>query len=119
MPIPALQWGLAGAVPADATSAWGCRAIVTQDGYVDVVPDRIGQQGTTLIYHLLDTQFPMPELTGSLRRLLSSGQMSTRRRKQLELYKSAALTVVADTLASAGYCYVAAWTTDPAPAAPA
>jgi hypothetical protein len=48
MPIPALQWGLAGAVPPDATSAWGCRAIVTQDGYIDLVPDRTGQQGTPL-----------------------------------------------------------------------
>jgi hypothetical protein len=82
MPIPVLPWGLAGAVPPDATSAWGCRAIVTQDGYVDLVPDRIGEQGTTVICDLLDTQFPMPELTGSLRRLLRSGQMSTGRRQQ-------------------------------------
>jgi hypothetical protein len=61
----------------------------------------------------------MAELTGTLRRLLQSGQMSTRRRQQFELHKSAGLTVAADTLASAGYCYLAAWTTDPAPATPA
>jgi hypothetical protein len=115
MPLARLQWGLADAVPPDATGAWGCRAIVTQDGHIDLVPDRAGQQGTTLIYHLLDTQFPIIRLTGDLARLLRSGQMSTRRREQFELYKSATLTVAADTLASAGYCYIAAWTTVPAP----
>ena len=110
MTLPRLQWGLAGAVPPDATGAWGCRAIVTQDGHVNLVPDRTGQQGSTLIYHLLDTQFPPTQLTESLARLLRSAKMSTRRQEQFELYKSASLTVAADTLASAGYCYVAAWT---------
>lgn len=119
MPLPALQYGLAAAVPPDATGAWGCRAIVTQDGYVDLVPDRTDQQGTTLICELLDTQFPLPELTASIGRLLRSGQMSTRRWERFELYQSGTLTVAADTLASAGYCYVAAWTRVPAGATPA
>jgi hypothetical protein len=115
MPLSRLQWGLADAVPPDATGAWGCRAIVTQDGYVDLVPDRTGQQGTELIFHLLDTQFPITRLTESLAALLRSGRMSTRRRERFELYKSATLTVAADTLASAGYCYLAAWTTTRVP----
>lgn len=113
MPIPTLRWGLHSAVPPDATGAWGCRAIVTQDGYIDLVPDRIDQQGATFICQLLDVQFPIPELTGTLRGLLRSGQMSTRQRQQFELYKSATITVAADTRGSAGYCYVAAWTTQP------
>jgi hypothetical protein len=97
-------------VPADATGAWGCRAIVCQDGYIDVEPDRTGQQGSLLIYHLLHTQFPPARLTKSLTSLLQSCEMRIHRREQFELYKSASLTVAADTLASAGYCYVAAWT---------
>ena len=111
MPLPRLQWGLPDAVPPDATGAWGCRAIVTQDGYVDLVPNRNDQQGNTVIYDLLDGQFPPTKLTDSLAALLRSGRMSTRRRERFELYMSATLTVAADTLASAGYCYVAAWTT--------
>ena len=38
MPIPKLRWGLAYAVPPEATGAWGCRAIVSQDGHADLVP---------------------------------------------------------------------------------
>jgi hypothetical protein len=34
MPIPKLKWGLAHAVPPEATGAWGCRAIISQDGHV-------------------------------------------------------------------------------------
>jgi hypothetical protein len=111
MPIPRLQWGLPDAVPPDATGAWGCRAIVTQDGHVDLLPDRADQRGSAVICDLLDSQFPPAKLTESLAVLLRSGQMSTRRRERFELYESATLTVAADTFASAGYCYVAAWTT--------
>ena len=111
MPLPRLQWGLPDAVPLNATCAWGCRAIVTQDGYIDIVPDRVDRQGSAVIFDLLDSQFPPAKLTESLAALLRSGQMSTRRRERFVLYESATLTVAADTLASAGYCYVAAWTT--------
>jgi hypothetical protein len=111
MPLPRLQWGLPDAVPPNATGAWGCRAIVTQDGHVDLVPDRVDQQGSAVICDLLDSQFPPAKLTESLAALLRSGQMSTRRRERFELYESATITVAADTFASAGYCYVAAWTT--------
>src|ERR1700746_3679877 len=66
MPLPRLQWGLPDAVPLNATCAWGCRAIVTQDGYIDIVPDRVDRQGSTVIFDLLDSQFPPAKLTESL-----------------------------------------------------
>lgn len=111
MPLPRLQWGLPDAVPLNATCVWGCRAIVTQDGYIDIVPDRVDRLGSTVIFDLLNSQFPPAKLAESLAALLRSGQMSTRRQERFVLYESAILTVAADTLASAGYCYVAAWTT--------
>jgi len=117
MPMPGLQYGLNAAIPPEATGSWGCRAIVTQDGYVDIVPDRTDQQGTTAIYELLNSQFSPSGLIEAIGRLLRSGQMGTRQPERFELHKSDTLTVAADTLASAGYCYVAAWTAIPDPAA--
>jgi hypothetical protein len=37
--------------------------------------------------------------------------MSTRQARRFVLYESPTLTVVADTKASGGHCYLAAWTT--------
>lgn len=111
VPLPALRYGLAGAVPAEATGSWGCRAIVTQQGEVDLVPDRIDRQGTRLILDLLNERYSPAELTAAIGGLLRSGRMSTRRRERFEIHASATLTIAADTLASAGYCYIAAWTT--------
>jgi len=111
MPLPRLAYGLADAVPPGATSAWGCRAIITQDGCVDLVPDRIDRQGPGTILDLLDAEFPPARLTGTLASLLRSGQMSTRTQQRFTLYESPTLTVAADTRASAGYCYLTAWTT--------
>jgi hypothetical protein len=108
--IGSLRWGLATAVPADAIAAWGCRAIVHQDGYVDIPPDRTDQQGSEVIFTLLDVEFPLLKLRETLGAMLGSGQVSTRRRGQFVLFKSDRLTVVGDTNASAGYCYLAAWT---------
>jgi len=110
MPLPRLAYGLADAVPPTATSAWGCRAIITQDGHIDLVPDRIDRQGPAAILDLLNAEFPPASLTSTLAGLLRSGQMNTRAPQQFILHQSASLTVIADTLASAGYCYLAAWT---------
>jgi hypothetical protein len=110
MPLPSLEYGLAGVVPADATGAWGCRAIVTQDGQVDLAADRIDRKGDPVILERLKEQFPLPTLIDTLAGLLRSGRMNTRVAEQFTLYRSDDLHVVADTAASSGYCYVAAWT---------
>jgi hypothetical protein len=115
MPLSRLTYGLADAVPSAATSAWGCRAIITQGGYVDLVSDHIDRQGPAMILDLLESEFPPATLISTLARLLRSGQMSTRARRQFTLCQSTSLTVAADTLASADYCYLAAWTTTAAP----
>jgi hypothetical protein len=106
---------LNGAIPDTATGAWGCRAIVTQDGTVDIVHDRQDFKGDPDVLQALTTRFPLPELVSSLRELLLYRDMSTRRQEAFVLYEDdreqdgCLLTVVADTNGSAGYCYIAAW----------
>ena len=106
-----LRFGLSNAVPGDATSAWGARAIVTQTGDVDFLPDRQDRVGTDEIFRRLDAQFPMPELIAAIRELLASYRMNTRQGEQFALYRSDDLDVAASTNGSGGYCYIAAWTT--------
>ena len=103
------------AIPETATGAWGCRAIVTQDGGVDIVHDRQDFKGDADVLEALTNRFPMPELVSTLRELLRYGDMSTRRQETFILHEDdhaeggCLLTVAADTNASAGYCYIAAW----------
>jgi hypothetical protein len=108
--IPRLAWGLARAVPEDALGVWGCRAIVTQDGFVDLVPDRTDQAGSEIIFDILTAEFPTAKLRQTLGDMLRSGQVNTRRAGQFDIYRSSRLVVVGNTNASAGHCYLAAWT---------
>lgn len=113
--IGTLAFGLADQVPANATGAWGCRAIVRQDGYVDIPPDRTDRQGDPRILDLLNAEYPLNVMTDAIAGLLRDGTMDTRSRQTIILHGPfARLTVVADTCASGGYCYVAAWTASPA-----
>lgn len=111
MTIERLEWGLTGAVPAGSTAAWGARLIVTQDGYVDLVPDRMGAVGQDkdTFLALLDEAFPVTRLRRDIAGLLAGGEMDTRQGKEFVLYRDERLEVHADTNGSAGYCYVAAW----------
>lgn len=113
--IPRLRWGLPSAVPAEAIGAWGCRAIVNVDNTVDLVPDRIDQQGSRVIFERVDNLYPVPTMREQIAEKLRSGHMLNQFQGQVTLYESDLLTVVADTRGSFGYCYVAAWTTAPGP----
>jgi hypothetical protein len=106
-----LEFGLNKAIPPDARSAWGARLIVTQDGHVELVPDRQGCAGEDreAFLALLNAEFPLDTLLNAVSELLSSGQMSTREERTFTLFRSDKLEVAADTNASAGYCYIAAW----------
>lgn len=106
-----LPWGLAGAVPPDATVAWGARLIVTQDGGVDLVHDRQGcaGEGRAAFLELLSAQFPPGAMTGKISELLKGYRMDTRKEELIGLFSSDQITVVANTNGSGGYCYVAAW----------
>lgn len=110
-----LEWGQHELVPTDARTAWGARLLVTQDGQVDVVPDRMGCAGEDRdeFLLLLTEQFPVPRLLGALFELLTSGHMNTREARDFTLHDSADLEVHANTKASAGYCYVTAWAKKP------
>jgi hypothetical protein len=111
MPISKLRWGLAYAVPLEATGAWGCRAITGQDGHVDLVPDRTDQVGEEFIFGIFTSEYNPSQMRQELGELLRSGQMVTTRSGRFSLYESRRLTVMADMNASGGYCYIAAWTT--------
>jgi hypothetical protein len=106
-----LEFGLNKAIPPDARNAWGARLIVTQDGFVDLVPDRQGCAGEDpeAFLELLNTEFPLDKLLTAFSALLISGQMSTREEHTFTLFRSDKLEVAANTNASAGYCYIAAW----------
>ncbi len=109
--IPKLQWGLAYAVPPEATGAWGCRAIIDQNGHVDLVPDRTDQTGEEIIFDLLTREFPFGKLRETLGGLLRTHQVRTTHAGRFKLYESPRLTVMGDTNGSGGYAYLAARTT--------
>lgn len=108
-----LAWGLDEAVPTEARAAWGARLIVTQDGTVDFLPDRTSLAGPLQDRHDLlarmEPEFSAERLMSRIGELLGEGILNTRAAGQCTVYDSATLAVVADTKASAGYCYVAAW----------
>lgn len=98
-------------IPPTALASWTARLIVTQDGYVDFVPDRAsGKPGpdNERFYKMLDDALPINTLKARISELLRSGQMSTRERMDFTLLDGQ-VTVKANTNASAGYCYVVAW----------
>jgi hypothetical protein len=97
------------AVPETATGAWSARAIVTQDGMFDIPHDRQDFHGDPDILDALTNRFPLTELKDTIRELLVCGDMSTRKQETFILFQDDVLTVVADTNASAGYCYIGAW----------
>lgn len=110
-PVP--RWGLPGVVPVDAVAAWGARMIVHQDGSVDVLWDRVGDDNgprSEELCHMIDARFPIrPDLAGVLASLLSSYEMSTREGEDFVLYLDDRMVVHANTNGSHGYCYVTAW----------
>lgn len=91
-------------------AAWGCRLIVSQDGYTDFLPDRAGPAGTdtNALFDALEAEFPISALRRKIGGLLSDGEMLTREPKHFVIFKSDKLAVHANTNGSGGYCYVIA-----------
>lgn len=122
-----LRFGLNDVWPESAQATWGCRLIVTQDGYVDFVPDRQDMAGQDpwrgYLHKGLNNVLPIPALKDRVSWLLRNGFMQTRVQEDFVLYMGPIpyywserdrdvndhLTIVANTNASAGYCYVSAW----------
>ena len=106
-----LTYGQDALIPTGARAAWGTRLIVTQDGLVDLVLDRMGAAGedrTTFMDQLTAT-FPPDKMMRAIRELLEHGEMNTRVAKDFTLLDRDGLEVHANTNSSGGYCYVTAW----------
>lgn len=108
-----LPYGLTEAVPETATAAWGARLIVTQDGHVDMPPDRQAFKGTDLgdLGRDMEAAIPLDRLLSRISIMLIDREINTREHKRVVLYRDPDITIVGDTKASAGYLYVAAFRT--------
>jgi len=113
-----LPFGLSEAVPADAKVAWGARLIITANGHVDFLADRQGCAGDESLrddlLNRLQAIAPLNELIAKIREHLLDRSIDTRRSEQIVLVDDCGLKVVADSKASAGYLYLAAFRTDAA-----
>jgi hypothetical protein len=78
---------------------------------VDFLHDRQGCAGEdpAALQDILATELPVSVLTEKIGDLLASGKMHIRRAELFTIHTSDKLMVQANTNASAGYCYVAAW----------
>ena len=108
-----LAWGFhTPLVPDDATALWGARWIVTQDGYVDVVPDRTDLVAATpeakaaLVQVLTDGAGDAA--IAAVRTGLAEGRIRTREARTFTLYRDERVHVLGNSNASAGYFYVTA-----------
>jgi hypothetical protein len=110
-----LAWGLANAVPADAIAAWGARAIADKGDTMSIVWDRQGAVGNKA-----DRRRLLFELNGLALKEAHEQYTEQRRRGRLQNSKAGRVTLVtgshgfqlvADTHASYGYVYLAAWMT--------
>jgi hypothetical protein len=106
-----LRFGYTRGLPEGTETAWGCRAVVTDDGTVHVVQDRIsavGPQIDRLVEHLDRLPFHRSwrSRAGELRR---AGVMDTRVDEEFALYADDVVVIKGNTQASAGYLYVCAY----------
>jgi hypothetical protein len=107
-----LQFGYNQGIPEGHETAWGCRAIVTQTGSVDVPWDRADAVGPDksrrdLLSYLWD--HVGESWKAEIMRLLVEGKMQTRAAEEFVVYDDGMMRVLANTNASAGYCYVVAF----------
>ncbi len=107
-----LPYGLSEAVPPGACIAWGARFIINADGYVDLPPDRqgvAGDFGRDDLFREMQLACPMGDLMALIRRAILDGVIDTRIAERHLLVDNGVIRFEADTKASAGYLYVAAF----------
>ena len=102
-----LAFGARDTIPADATAAWGARAIVTQDGMVDFVPGRSDRIGDDTFLQRLGAEFG--QIARVLEGKLRSGEIKTREDLVHTVFSDNGITVVANAQESGGYLYISAW----------
>lgn len=107
-----LAFGYSNGVPEGVDTAWGCRALVTQDGDVDVLWDRtdaVGSDGERIkLFAYLNNQvgFVWRDRASEL---LRSRAMSTREGGEHVLFEDDHVVIKGNTNGSAGYLYVCAY----------
>jgi hypothetical protein len=105
-----LEFGYKRGVPPSIDTAWGCRAIVEQNGYVDVLWDRVdlvGPDRARLAEHL--THHVGAAWCDSASLLLRNGVLRVDRDREFVLYKDVHVVIKGNTLGSHGYLYVCAY----------
>lgn len=109
-PIEELEFGYRhGSVPAEVPAAWGARAIVTQDGHVDIPWDRTSLIGVSWkLTMMLEERFPLHNLRRGLSDALQSHDVDTRS-DEYQLYADNEIRVVGSAQSSAGYFYITAY----------
>lgn len=113
-PIEELEFGYRhGTVPAEVPAAWGARAIVTQDGMVDIPWDRtdcIGRNSDRgFLLAWLNDYFPPLKLQRVLSAALQDYNVDTRGDVEYQLYADDKIRVVGSAQSSAGYFYITAY----------
>lgn len=99
-------------------AAWGARLIVTQQGDVDLVPDRQDVAGDPQLMGRTKAWLDHGALSTTLANIadgLRCGNINTREERGHWLYEDDRGIALGNTNASAGYMYVIAWLYDALP----
>jgi len=101
------SWGLAWLIPDEAETSWGARAIFT-NGCVDIVyQDSVGEQSQRLAELMNDG--PLEKACEKASDLYDEYEITPDSSNDVTLYEDDSLVIRADTNASYGYLYMAAW----------
>jgi len=106
------QWGLRTAIPEGTEVSWGSRAILSR-GFADLVYCSVAaptRKDAQLLTTALDGGI-LEEALGRVRELCESYEMAGDEAQLFTLYDDGDVVVVANTNASYGYLYLAAWFT--------
>lgn len=101
-------------LPAGVQTAWGCRAIVDQNGLFDIVWDRtdaVGPRVEVLLGHLNG----MHLWQETARLMLKAGEINTRADHEVILWQDTWVVIKANPQRSAGYLYVCAYLVEEVP----
>lgn len=109
--VTMLKFGYTRGLPEGTETAWGCRAVVTDDGTVHVVQDRVstfGPQIDRLREHLDHLPFHR-SWQSRAGELLRAGTIDTRVDEEFVLYEDDLVVVKGNAQNSGGYLYVCAY----------
>ena len=115
---PDLAYGARQYLLPGTKAAWGARLIVTQDGHVDLVPDRQDVAGDPELVERTKAWLDdgaLPTTLANIADGLRCGNIKTREERGHWLYEDGRGIALGNTHASAGYLYVVGWLFDALP----